>query len=162
VCVDEQPQAQVLSMNVIKKKPSVRSPSCQPHGLDGFRIPSSAEGFGNQTTDSEVAEGISPSSIPEKSNIQTDLIRKRAITFDTPQSPRARDPENQIQNPSTSYATSTNTTNSEPGAFRDPFNNETDGSLRPIRRTSEMLHPYLSFSPMLGRNSVISLFFSRH
>jgi hypothetical protein len=141
---------------VIRKKLLVCSPYFQPDGFeDGLRIPStSANGLENEIPDS-AANNSSVLPLPEKLNVQTELLRKRAITFDTsPQSPKSRDAPN-LQMPSTSNAYANNTTSSEP-VFKDPFDNGRGESLAPLKRTkSEMLHPYLSFAPTLGRNSVL-------
>ena len=122
-------------------------------GLDGLRIPTSTTAPESQGIDTaSTKSSVSP--LPEQLNIQTDLIRRRAITFDTPLSPTSRNDDRPNTSQSTSNVNSNNATKSEP-AFHNTFGREGDESLPPLRRTkSEMLHPYLSFPPNLGRNSV--------
>jgi len=122
--------------------------------IDELRIPTSSSRLDDHQTMSPLAEGTSITPLPEKLHVnpQIDTLRKRAITFDLPQSPKTIS-QKPVTN-STSIPRSNDTTTSDL-SFVDPFSSGNDETITPLRRTkSEMLHPYLSFDHSVGRNSV--------
>src|SRR5438105_2859345 len=119
---------------------------------DALGIPTSSSRIDGQTTNPPAAETSIPP-LPKKPNPQIDTLRKRAITFDLPQSPKTTT-QRPFPNSTPSNPESHDTTTSDL-SFTDPFSPDSDENINPLRRTkSEMLHPYLSFDHFVGRNSV--------